>query len=126
MRDERAEILILVSPFAKAIAAETVAGHHCHILQMTVTPFFTDRAIVWVVSHQPFNHTLTERFGFTVINGNKGSISGWRHTGHHQTPTRVVRVLVLLYRTLAASADASQRRMPAKVRNIESQGETSL
>ncbi|MNE43088.1 hypothetical protein D3C80_1372470 [compost metagenome] len=126
MRDKRPQLLVVVSTLTETVFTEAVAGHYCHILQVTVTALFTYRTVVRVVGHQPLDHAFTELFGFCVIDGNKGSIGCRCHTRHHQTATRIFRVLVLLYRTLAASADASQRRMPAKVRNIEAERETSL
>ena len=126
VRDERPQVLVTVSTLGKAIATEAVTGHHGHILKVAVTALFTDRAVVRVVGHQPFHNAFTELFGFFVINRNKGAFGGWRHTGHHQATTRVFRVLILLHRTLAASTDAAQRRMPAKVRNIEAKRQTSF
>ena len=126
VRDKRPQLLIIVGALGEAVAAEAVAGHYRHILQVTVTAFFTDRAIVRVVGHQPLDHAFTELLRFTVIDGDEGAVGCRGHTGHHQTAARIFRVLVLLYRTLAASADASQRRMPAKVRNIKAEGKTSL
>jgi len=93
---------------------------------VAVTALFTDRTIVRVVGHQPLHHAFAELFGFRVVDRNKGTFGGWRHTGHHQATTRVFRVLILLHRTLAASTDAPQRRMPAKIRNIKAEGQTSF
>ena len=126
VRDERPQILITVSTFGETVATEAVSGHHGHILKVAVTALFTYRTVVRVVGHQPLDHAFTELFRFFVVNGNKGAIGSRCHTGHHQATTRVFRVLVLLHRTLAASTDASQRRMPAKVRNIKAQRQTSF
>ena len=126
VRDERPQILVTVGTFGKAIATEAVTGHDGHILKVAVTALLTHRTVVRVVGHQPLHHAFTELFGFFVINRNKGAFGGWRHTGHHQATTRVFRVLILLHRTLAASTDAAQRRMPAKVRNIEAKRQTSF
>ncbi len=51
MRNERAKVLITVGAFGEAIAAEAVAGHYRHILQMTVTALFAYRTVVRVVGH---------------------------------------------------------------------------
>ena len=126
VRDERPQILITVGTLGKAIATEAVTGHHGHILKVAVSALFTDRTVVRVVGHQPLHNAFAELFRFFVINRNKGAFGGWRHTGHHQATTRVFRVLILLHRTLAASTDAAQRRMPAKVRNIEAKRQTSF
>ena len=126
VRDERPQILVTVGTLGKAIATEAVTGHDGHILKVAVTALLTHRTVVRVVGHQPLHHAFTELFGFFVINRNKGAFGGWCHTGHHQATTRVFRVLILLHRTLAASTDAAQRRMPAKVRNIEAKRQTSF
>ena len=126
MRDERPQILVAVGTFGETVTTEAVPGHHGHILKVAVTALFTDRTIVRVVGHQPLHHAFTELFGFRVVDRNKGTFGGWRHTGHHQATTRVFRVLILLHRTLAASTDAPQRRMPAKIRNIKAEGQTSF
>ncbi|CAK6470851.1 hypothetical protein PSEG_05555 [Pseudomonas sp. Nvir] len=106
VRNERPQILIAVGTLGETIAAETMAGHHRHILQVAVAPFFTDRAVVRVVSHQPLHHAFAELLRFAVVNRNKGAVGCRSHTGHHQATTRVFRVLILLHRTLAASTDA--------------------
>ncbi len=126
VRDERPQILVAVGTFGETVATETVTRHHGHILKMAVTALFTDRTVVRVVSHQPLHHAFTELFRFFIVNRDKGTVGGWRHTGHHQATTRIFRVLVLLHRTLAASTDASQRRVPAKIRNIKAEGQTCL
>ena len=126
VRDERPQLLILVGAFGEAIAALVVAGHHRHVLQVAVTAFFADRAVVRVVGHQPFDDTGAERLGFIVFDGNPGVVGGWRHAGHHDTTTRVVLVGVLLDRTLATGANAAQGRVPAEIGNIEAQRQASL
>ncbi|MNM06123.1 hypothetical protein D3C81_161320 [compost metagenome] len=126
MRDERPQILIAVGTFGKAIATEAVTGHDGHILKVAVTALFADRTVVRVVGHQPFHNALAELFRFFVFNRNKGAFGRWCHTGHDQASTRVFRVLILLHRTLAASTDAAQRRMPAKIRNIKAERQTSF
>ena len=124
--DKRTEILVAVGALGEAVAAEAVAGHHRHILQMAVATLFADRTIVRVVGHQPLDHAFTELFRFTIINRNKGAVGGGRHAGHDEATAGILSVLVLLYRALAAGANASQRRMPAKIRNIQAKGETRL
>ncbi|MNC18246.1 hypothetical protein D3C75_661430 [compost metagenome] len=107
VRDERAETLITVSTFGEAIAAEAMTGHDRHILQVAVAAFFTNRAVVWVVGHQPFHNAFTEFFCFTVINRDERAVRGRCHTRHHQAATKIFCVLILLHRALAASTDAA-------------------
>ncbi len=126
VRDKRAEILILVGAFSKAVAAEAMAGHHRHILQVTVAALFAHRTVVRVVGHQPLHHAFAKLFRFAVVNGDKGAVGGRRHAGHDETAAGILGVLELLHRALAASPNASQRRMPAKIRNIKAQRETRL
>ncbi|EFE10041.1 hypothetical protein CIT292_06207 [Citrobacter youngae ATCC 29220] len=126
VRDERPQVLIAVGTLGKAVATEAMTSHHGHILQVAVTALFTDRTVVRVVGHQPLHDAFAELLRFFVINRNKGAFGGRCHTRHHQATTRVFRVLILLHRTLAASTDASQRRVPAKVRNIKAERQTSF
>ena len=126
MRDERPQVLVTVGTLGETVATEAVTGHDGHILQVAVAPFFTDRAVVRVVGHQPLHYALAELLRFAVVDRDKGAVRCRCHTGHHQATTRVFRVLILLHRTLAASTDAPKRRMPAKVWNIKTKRETSL
>ncbi len=126
MRNERAEVLVAVGTLGETIAAEAMAGHHRHILQVAVAALFTDRTVVRVVGHQPLHDAFAELFRFVVVNRNKGAIGCRRHAGHHQATTGIFRVLILLHRALAAGTNATQRRMPAKIRNIEAERQTRL
>jgi len=74
--NERAQLLVLVSTLGEAITALVVAGHHCHVLQMAVTAFLTDRAVVRVVGHQPFNDAGAKHFRFFVIDGDPAAVGG--------------------------------------------------
>ncbi|MNQ42066.1 hypothetical protein D3C85_557620 [compost metagenome] len=124
--DERAEVLVLVGALGEAVAALVVAGHHRHVLQVAVTAFLAHRAVVRVVGHQPFDDAFAKAPGFLVVDGDPGLVGGGRHAGHDDAPAGVVLVVVLLHRTLAAGADAAQRRVPAEVGNVEAEGQTGL
>ena len=50
----RTEILIIMSPLFKVIAAVVVPGHYSHILQMAFSAFVAHRTVVRMVGHQPF------------------------------------------------------------------------
>ena len=53
--DKRPEVLILIGSLAAPVSAVGVASHHRHVLQVTLAPFVTDRAVVWVVEHEPLD-----------------------------------------------------------------------
>ncbi len=76
MRDERPQLLILVSTLGEAITALVVAGHHCHVLQVAVTAFFADWAVMRVVGHQPFDDTGPEGLGLFIFDGDPGVVGG--------------------------------------------------
>ncbi|KPY63234.1 Uncharacterized protein ALO94_05579 [Pseudomonas syringae pv. spinaceae] len=126
VRDERPQFLILVGTLGETITALVVAGHHGHVLQMAVTAFLTDRAVVGVVGHQPFDDTGTEGLGFIIFDGDPGVVGGWRHAGHDDTTTGVVLVGVLLDRALATGANAAKGGVPAEIRDVEAQRQTCL
>ncbi len=117
--NERAQLLVLVSTLGEAITALVVAGHHRHVLQVAVAAFLTDRAVVRVVGHQPFDDTGAERLGFFIVDGDPGVVGGWGHAGHDDATTGVVLVGVLLDRTLATGTDATKSGVPAEIRDVE-------
>ena len=119
--NERAEVLVLVGTLGEAITALVVAGHHGHVLQVAVTAFLTDRAVVGVVGHQPFDDAGAERLGFFIVDGDPGVVGGWGHARHDDATTGVVLVGVLLDRTLATGTDATESGVPAEIRNIEAE-----
>ena len=121
MVDEGAEILIAVGALGKTVAPIRMAGHQGHILQMAVAAFVTHRAIVWVVDHQPFDHAGPKRLSIRVIDGDMSIGGGGGHTGHDQPTPRVLRVSELLHGALAARSHRPQRRVPAKVGQVEAE-----
>ncbi len=126
VRDERPQLLILMGTLGEAITALVVAGHHRHVLQVAVTAFLADRAVMRVVGHQPFDDTGPEGLGLIVFDGNPGVVGGWRHAGHDDTTAGVVLVRVLLDRALATGANAAKGGVPAEIRNIEAKRQTCL
>ena len=103
-----------------------MTGHHGHVLKMTVTAFFADRAVMRMVGHQELDHRLAELLGLFIRNRDIGAVGGRRHAGHDDAAHLVVLVLVLLHRALAAGADGAKRRVPAEIRNIEAQRQAGL
>jgi hypothetical protein len=68
MVDERPQILIAVCALGKSIFAVVVPCHDCHVLEMTLTPFVANRAIMRMIHHEPFKHALAELLGLGVVN----------------------------------------------------------
>ncbi len=124
--DEGAQILILVGALGETVAAAVVAGHHRHVLQVAGATLFAHRAVVGVVGHLPLHHRLAELFRLFILDGDIGAIGGGGHAGHDQAAALVVGILILLHRTLAAGADATERRVPAKIGDVQPKGETGL
>ncbi|MOA56225.1 hypothetical protein D3C78_1801700 [compost metagenome] len=91
-----------------------------------MTAFLTDRAVVRVVGHQPFDDAGAELLGLFVVDGNPAVVGGGGHAGHDQATAFVVLVGVLLDRALAAGADATERRVPAKIGDVEAERQTRL
>lgn len=126
MGDKRAELLVLVGALGKAITALVVAGHHGHVLQVAMTTLLAHRAVVRVVGHQPFDDAGAEGLGLFIVDADPGVVGGRGHAGHNDAPARIVFIAVLLDRALAAGADAAERRVPAEVRDIKTEGQAGL
>ncbi|MNM98725.1 hypothetical protein D3C81_1112630 [compost metagenome] len=126
MGDERAEVLVLVGTLGETVAALVVAGHYRHVLQVAVTAFLAHRAVVRVVGHQPFDDAGAERLGLFIVDGDPGAVGGRGHAGHDDTTAGVVLVGVLLDRALPAGANATKRRVPAEIRDVEAERQTRL
>src|SRR5690606_14751092 len=124
--DEWPQLLILVGPFAEAVAPLIVAGHHRHVLQVTVTTFLAHRAIMRVVDHQPLDDAGAEGLGFLVVDRDPAVVRCGSHARHDQPAAGVVLVAVLLDRALAAGAHATQRRVPAEIGDIKAKGQAGL
>ncbi|MNE12385.1 hypothetical protein D3C80_1051810 [compost metagenome] len=124
--DEGAEILILVGALGEAVAAAVVARHHRHVLQVAGATLFAHRAVVGVVGHLPLHHRLAKLLRLFVLDGDIGAIGGGGHAGHDQAAALVVGILILFDRTLAAGADATERRVPAKIGDVQTQRQTGL
>src|SRR5438093_2930074 len=93
---------------------------------MTGSAFIANRTIMRMIGHQPFNDLTAERFSCFVFYGKTNSVLNAFHAAHHQTTLFVVFVFKDFYGTLPACAYAAQRRMPAKVRQVETQCQTGF
>jgi hypothetical protein len=126
MIDEGAEVLVLVRPFFEPGPAVGVAGHDRHILEVTLATFVADRAVMRVVHHKPFDDACAEGLRLGIVYGDAHAICQSGHAGHHDPASRILVVLELLHRALAAGAYGMHRRMPAEIRQIETQGQACL
>ncbi len=66
MPDEYAQVLILVSPLLAEISPGPMTPCNGHVLKETVAALVTDRAIMRVVHHEPFDHMFSEVHGFFI------------------------------------------------------------
>ena len=105
MANEWAKGLIAMSPFRKPVATVDVPGHDRHILQMTLPTFVTDRAVVWMIDHQPFDDRRTKGLRVGIINRNTSALGSGGHTGHHQSTARIMVIFELFDGALAARTD---------------------
>ena len=124
--DEGAQILILVGALGETVAAAVVARHHRHVLQVAGATLFAHRAVVGVVGHLPLHHRLAKLLRLFILDGDIGAIGGGGHAGHDQAAALVVGILILFDRALAAGTDATQRRVPAKIGDVQTQRQTGL
>ena len=124
--DEGAQLLILVGALGEAVATAVVAGHHRHVLQVAGAALFTDRTVVGVVGHQPLHHALAKRLCLFILDGDVAAIGGRSHAGHDQPTALVVGILILFDRALAAGANATERRVPAEIGDVQTQRQTGL
>ena len=115
---ERTEILIVKRAFLVLVAPVDVTRHHGHILQVALAAFVTDRAVMRMALHQPFNHTRAEGHSVRMFNGEASSFRRGPQAGHDQPPALVLRTHEQLHGTLPASSDRTQCRVPAEIRQV--------
>jgi len=126
MIEERPQILVPVGSLLESASAIVMACHHSHILKMAFASFIADRAIMRVIEHEPFNHACPESLCFGIIDGDPHAVSHRGHAGHYDFAFSVFLVSELLYGALPARAYGTERRVPAEVGNIESQGQALM
>ena len=114
MLNMRPQKLVVICPFSAVIAPDCMFSGNGEILKLTFAPFITDRAIVRVVDHQPFDNRTTERHSFGVSGRNNHTILGRKHAGHLDTLDRPFQHF---YRADPAGSRHAKRRMPAEMRN---------
>ena len=126
MGNERPQILVPARALAEPVTAAIMAGHHRHVLQVTMPALLAHRAVMGMVDHQPLHHTGAEGFGFLIVDINAGLVRGGRHAGHHHHALVVVLVLILFDRALATGTHTAHGRVPAEIGNIQAEGQTRL
>jgi len=103
-----------------------MACHNCHVLQVTLAPLVTDRAIMRVVQHQQFDNAGAEGPDLRVIDGYAEVLCYGGHAGHDDFAPGIVFIPELLYSTKPAGAYRMQGRVPAEVRDVEPQIKTGM
>ena len=117
--DEWPELLVVEGSLLTAVGAHGVAGHDCHVLEMTLTAFFTDGTVVRMVLHQPLDHRCSELARLIRRNRYPCAIAGRCHARHRQTSLLVVLVAIMNDSALSARANGSQGWVPAEVRQLK-------
>src|SRR3546814_7799387 len=73
--------------------------HHRHVLQMTMTTFFADRAVVRMVGHQKLDDRREEILGLFVGDRNERAVRCRRHARHDDAARLVALVAIRLDRS---------------------------
>jgi len=98
--------------------ARGVTGHNGHVLQMTLSTFVADWAIVRMILHQALNNRSAKVGCFPIFDGESRSIYNRSHAGHDKLSSCILLVSKLLYRALATCSYRSKYGMPAEIRHI--------
>jgi hypothetical protein len=122
MVDERAKVLIGMGSFGKPVSAAVMAGHDGHILQMAFAAFIADRAVVGMIDHEGFHIARPEPSGFGRFDREAKPVNDGLEAGHDEFPFFVFRIFIFEDGALAAGAYGMQRGVPAKVRQVQSEG----
>ena len=126
MVQERPEILVPIRPFFKPGFSVDMSCHNCHVLEVTLSPLVTDRAIMRVVQHQQFDNARAEGFDLGIIGGYAEILCHRGHAGHDDFALGIVFIPELLHSAEPAGADRMQGRVPAEVRDVEPQIKTGM
>src|SRR5215831_16134471 len=93
--NERAEILITMSPFRKPVATVDMPCHDRHVLQMTLPSFVTHRAVVGMIHHEQLNDRSAKGLRFGIVDRNTSAMGSRSHAGHHQPSATILFVFEL-------------------------------
>src|SRR5687768_7891208 len=124
--DKRAQVLVVKRALSASVTAIGMPCHYRHILEVAFAALVAHWTIMGVVDHQPFDHAGAELPRLRIVDGDASAIRDWRHASHHNLAALVILVLELLDRTLTTGAHRTQRGVPAKIWQVESQRETLL
>src|SRR3546814_17218513 len=111
MADERAEILIQMRALVEPVRAAVMRRLHRHVLQMTMTTFFADRAVVRMVGHQKLDDRRAAILRLFVGDRNESAVR-CRRTARHDYAARLVALSARrLDRTPTSSPAAAEPRV---------------
>jgi hypothetical protein len=123
MLDQRAEVLVAIGPFFPQVAPDPMTPGNRQILKQTVPTFITDRAVMGMVHHQPFNHVFTEIDRFLVSRRYDHALLPIRHAAHLHPFDRAFKKL---HRAHATGTNRSKGWMEAEPRDDDAQSGSSL
>src|SRR3546814_12301727 len=103
MADERAEILIQMRALVEPVRAAVMRRHHRHVLQMTMTTFFADRAVERMVGQQKLDDRRAEILALFVRALNERAVRS-RRPARRDVPAHMVTLSSLrVHRNIAAN-----------------------
>jgi hypothetical protein len=120
------KVLTGIGPLLEPKFSPRVAGHHGHVLQMAFPAFIADGTVVRMVRHEPLNDSGAKLLHFRIVDGNAHSILSIAYAGHDNLTASIFLVSKQFDCTLPACAYGMHGRMPAEIRNIETQGEAGV
>ena len=123
---ERPDILVFVGAFPEAGLPVYMPCHHRHVLKMALAPFVANRAVMWMIEHEPLDDAPPEMDHLRIVDGYAHSVLNLCHAGHDDLALCVLIVAELFHRALPARADGPECRMPAEIGYVEAEVETSL
>jgi hypothetical protein len=82
MLQQGAQILIGIGSLMPLKAPDTMSSGNCHILQQAVTAFITNRAIMGMVEHQPFDHMFAKVDRLIIGGRYDHAVLGISHAAH--------------------------------------------
>jgi len=121
--DEYPQVLIGVGSLLSEVAPDPMTSGHREILKQTMSPFITDRTVVGMVHHEPFNDMFAEIDCFFIGGRYCHAITGVNHATHLDP---LDRTLKKLYRADPASANGSKTWVEAEPWDDNTQPRRSL
>ena len=100
--------------FQAVVTADAMTTGDREILELAFAPLVTDRAVVGVVDHQPFDHAPAKRNRLIIGRGDHHAVLGRQHAGHLQALDRSIDHLDCAD---PAGTCLAQCRVPAEMRD---------